>query len=364
MLGLASSAVIAGEEVINNGTGVDSAYEFLSHPFTTTLSLFDKPGVDSAYEFSSHPFGTTSSLFDQSIVLTAAQEANQPFGTASSLLDQSIVLAAAQEAKGEGESATISEECVQFAADPDADLGDVLRAGCEPTLAQMSALMDNPLGNVAMLFSQYDFYQLKNDANGVEKNQHVYTGIFQFPKKLNDDWNLISRIIWTVPSVPIDQDKLNAQGSGGFSPGTPGAPGSGTLIDAIGGRTTGFGDMYYVALFSPSEGIALDGLGLEGKFLWGAGFDISFPTATEDVLGSNKWSAGPSAPAWPRKAGHTMQRQRSPRARSRGGRKPKAQPWPRPWPDTPWTSHPPDAAPIANVAKSGACRRGRLLTRR
>jgi len=145
-----------------------------------------------------------------------------------------------------------------------------------------------------MLFSQYDFYQLKNDANGVEKNQHVYTGIFQFPKKLNDDWNLISRIIWTVPSVPIDQDKLNALG-GGFSPGTPGAPGSGTLIDAIGGRTTGFGDTYYVGLFAPSEGIDLDGLGLEGKFLWGAGFDLSFPTATEDVLGSNKWSAGPSA---------------------------------------------------------------------
>ncbi len=268
ILGLASSAVIAGEEVIKNGTGVDSAYEFSSHPFSTTLSLFDKPRVDSAYEFSSHPFVTALSRLDQ------------------------IVLAAAQEAKGE--SAPDSEQCVQFAADPDADLGEVLNAGCEPTLAQMSALMDNPLGNVAMLVSQYDFYGLKNDANGVEKNQHVYTGIFQFPKKLNDDWNLISRVIWTVPSVPIDQDKVNALG-GGFSAGTPGAPGSGTLIDAIGGRTTGLGDTYYLGLFAPSKSIAMDGLGLEGKFLWGAGFDLAFPTATEDVLGSSKWSAGPSA---------------------------------------------------------------------
>ena len=287
MLGLASSAVIAGEEVMNNSTKFASSYEF-----------------------SSHPFGTTSRLFDQSIVLTAAQEANQPFGTTSSLFDQPIQLAAAQEAKGEGESATISEQCVQFAADADADLGDVIRAGCKPTLAQMSALMDNPLGNVAMLFSQYDFYRLKNDANGIEKDQHVYTGVFQFPKKLNDDWNLISRVIWTVPSVPIDQDRLNALGSGGFSPGTPGAPGSGTLIDAIGGRTTGLGDTYYVGLFAPSKGIDLDDMGLEGKFLWGLGFDISFPTATEDVLGSNKWSAGPSAlgvylgPTW--KAGALM----------------------------------------------------------
>lgn len=118
------------------------------------------------------------------------------------------------------------------------------------------------------------------------------TGIFQFPKKLNDDWNLINRVVWTVPSVPIDQDKVDDLGSSGpsFSPGTPGAPGSGSLIDAIGGRTTGWGDMYYVGLFAPNKGIDM----LSGKFLWGAGFDVSFPTGTEDVLTSNKWSAGPS----------------------------------------------------------------------
>ena len=51
--------------------------------------------------------------------------------------------------------------------------------------------------------------------------------------------------------------------------------------------------MYYVGLFAPSKGIELDSL--EGKILWGAGFDLGFPTASEDVLGSNKWTAGPSA---------------------------------------------------------------------
>jgi len=111
----------AGEEVMNNSTGVPSLYDFSSPQFGTTLSF-----------------------------------------------DQSMVLAAAQEAKGE--SATEPEQCLKFAADPDADLGDVIRAGCKPTLGQMSALMDNPLGNVAMLFSQYDFYRLKNDANGIEKS--------------------------------------------------------------------------------------------------------------------------------------------------------------------------------------------------
>ena len=37
----------------------------------------------------------------------------------------------------------------------------------------------------------------------------MYTGIFQFPKRLSEDWNLINRIVLTVPSVPLDQDKIN-----------------------------------------------------------------------------------------------------------------------------------------------------------
>ena len=47
----------------------------------------------------------------------------------------------------------LNPQCAAFQADRDADVGEILRAGCEPTLAQMSALMDNPLGNVAMLFT-------------------------------------------------------------------------------------------------------------------------------------------------------------------------------------------------------------------
>ena len=38
-----------------------------------------------------------------------------------------------------------SAECREFAKDPDANLGKVLKAGCEPTLAKMSALTDNLL---------------------------------------------------------------------------------------------------------------------------------------------------------------------------------------------------------------------------
>ena len=58
------------------------------------------------------------------------------------------------------------------------------------------------------------------------------------------------------------------------------------------GRTTGFGDMCYVGLFSRKEPTSLDN---GGKVVWGLGFDLGLPTATEDVLGTGKWTAGPSA---------------------------------------------------------------------
>ena len=206
---------------------------------------------------------------------------------------------ATEETAGVPESDAIkSEECLAFEKDIDADLGDVLKAGCEPTLAQMSALMDNPLGNVAMLFTQFDYYKMQDPESDNTAYKGVYTGIAQFPKKLNDDWNLINRVIWTVPSMPLDQDKIddfdadelgNDQGGGftGQEPDEFPKP-----IDLFDGRTTGLGDSYYVGLFSPSDPVSLEG---GGKFVWGAGFDLGLPTAEEDILGTGKYTAGPSA---------------------------------------------------------------------
>ena len=65
----------------------------------------------------------------------------------------------------------LSEECKAFAADPNADVGDIIRAGCKPSIGQMAALMDNPLGNVAMLFTQLDFYVKKEPITGREDTQ-------------------------------------------------------------------------------------------------------------------------------------------------------------------------------------------------
>ncbi len=194
----------------------------------------------------------------------------------------------------------LSEECRALQQDADADLGEVLRAGCKPTVGQMSALMDNPLGNVAMWINQVDWYRLKNDTFDRQEDQVNYMGIIQFPKGISENWNIINRIVYTVPSVPLDQGKVDRllATSPAFPPGggpaqPPPGPGLGVApIDFLGGRTTGFGDMYYVGLLSPKEGIKHEG---GGSSVWGVGVDFAFPTATEDVLGSGKWSAGPAA---------------------------------------------------------------------
>jgi len=189
-----------------------------------------------------------------------------------------------------------SGECAAFAADPDADVGDIIRADCKPTTAQMSKLMDNPLGNVAMLWNQFDFVRLKNPENDKTAYKGNYMGIAQFPKGLGKNWNLINRVIWNVPSMPMDQgkieraDQLYGSGQGGTT--LPPGGGGPAPIDLFDGRTTGFGDMYYVGLFSPKKPIELDS---GAKVVWGVGFDVAAPTASAEILGTGKWSAGPSA---------------------------------------------------------------------
>jgi hypothetical protein len=203
------------------------------------------------------------------------------------------------ESPDEDTGETLSSVCEEFAKDPDANIGEVIRAGCKPTLPQMSALMDNPLGNVAMLFTQFDFTVMENPATGEEANKVNYMGIAQFPKGINENWNLINRIVWNVPSMPLDQGKIDAAGdrarrySSGEGPIVlPPVDGGPLPINLFDGRTTGFGDMYYNGLFAPKEGHKTKG---GGSLLWGLGFDLGFPTASEDVLGTGKWMAGPSA---------------------------------------------------------------------
>lgn len=61
------------------------------------------------------------------------------------------------------------------------------------------------------------------------------------------------------------------------------------LNDTVGtGDQWGLGDIQYQGFFSPQKG---------GDLTWGIGPVMQFPTATDDLLGSGKWSAGAGAVA-------------------------------------------------------------------
>jgi hypothetical protein len=89
------------------------------------------------------------------------------------------------------------------------------------------------------------------------------------PTPLSEDWVLINRFI-----VPLIYQPELAQ--------IPLPDGSTESI----GDVFGLGDIIYQGFFSPRN---------SGNFTWGVGPILSFPTATDAVLGTEQWSAGPAA---------------------------------------------------------------------
>jgi hypothetical protein len=125
------------------------------------------------------------------------------------------------------------------------DAGDLAKAAQNPVADMMSFPFQN----------QFNF------GFGPDK---VLLYVMEFepviPIHLSEDWNLITRTITPVINVPSP------------APGLPSA--------------FGLGDISPTLFLSPAR---------PGKFTWGLGPVLTFPTATDSVLGSGKWSAGPSA---------------------------------------------------------------------
>lgn len=85
---------------------------------------------------------------------------------------------------------------------------------------------------------------------------------------LKNDWQLVNVAIIIVADAP------------GGVPGTPGNPES-----APGPNTFGLGDLTDALFFTRKQPNGL---------IWGVGPIMSFPIASDDQLGSGKWSAGPA----------------------------------------------------------------------
>lgn len=89
------------------------------------------------------------------------------------------------------------------------------------------------------------------------------------PTAISDDWVLINRLI-----IPVVYQPELAQ-----------IPLPNGETESI-GEEFGLGDIIYQGFFSPRD---------SGSFTWGVGPILSFPTATDEILGAEKWGAGPAA---------------------------------------------------------------------
>ena len=133
--------------------------------------------------------------------------------------------------------------------------------GQEDDAASLAKKLSNPVADLISVPFQFNY----NEGIGpLEEGSQTYLN-FQpvVPFTLNKDWNLISRTILPI----ISQDDV--------------------LPDA--GSQFGLGDITQSFFFSPSQP--------NHGFVWGVGPAFGIPTATDDLLGSEKWSAGPTGVA-------------------------------------------------------------------
>ena len=124
--------------------------------------------------------------------------------------------------------------------------------------ADLAKKTQNPVADMISVPFQNNFnfnYGPNNDLQYVLNLQPV------IPIHLDKEWNLVTRTIIPVINQPWPESKF------------------------------GLGDLNTTLFLSPAKLLPV----AEGGLFWGVGPILQFPTATNDILGSGKWAAGPSA---------------------------------------------------------------------
>ncbi len=125
-----------------------------------------------------------------------------------------------------------------------------------PSKEELAKAAQNPIANMISV-------PLQNNVNtGIgpgDETQNILNIQPVYPISLGDNWNVITRTILPVISQP------------------------GVLTGDS--RVNGLGDINFTAFFSPAD---------SGALIWGVGPAFIFPTATDEVLGPDRWSGGPA----------------------------------------------------------------------
>ncbi|MFT6051113.1 MAG: hypothetical protein ACI9B9_000753 [Halioglobus sp.] len=125
---------------------------------------------------------------------------------------------------------------------------------------ELAKKLSNPIASLISVPLQLNY---DSDIGSNDKGDRYQLNIQPvIPISLNDEWNVISRTILPV----VSQDEI-----------FPGA-----------GSQSGLGDVVQSVFFSPKQAT-------ESGWIWGGGPVLLLPTATDELLGSEKWGLGPTA---------------------------------------------------------------------
>ncbi len=129
-------------------------------------------------------------------------------------------------------------------------------AHAELSAEELAKIAQNPVGNLISVPFQENLYL---NTGPLEKNYNVLNIQPVVPISVNEEWNIITRTIIPVVSLP------------------PFAPGQ--------DRTNGIGDTQITAFLSPAK---------PGSWIWGAGVITQLPTHSNQLLGNDNTGFGPS----------------------------------------------------------------------
>jgi hypothetical protein len=129
----------------------------------------------------------------------------------------------------------------------------------EDQAAELAKKLSNPVANLISVPVQYNYDEYGGANDGASSSRLVFQPVVPF--SLNNDWNLITRTI--IPLV--DQKDFPVAGL----------------------NESGLSDITTSLFFSPKSPTA-------GGLIWGLGPVFLLPTATNDVLGTEKWGLGPT----------------------------------------------------------------------